>query len=160
MTAACAGVMAAGGCCLAQSRWRARALAVVMAVACLPFLPATLRMAAGLLLLSLAMVLSVGVRRLTPRERALDVHRAVGGALMAGMLLVGGHDFAAGSTAHVHGAALSPHLLLAAGAIAYLGWSVTALTRRAHRPVGAAARVELVGMGAMFALLVAAMALG
>lgn len=159
MTVAVAGAVAAGGCCLAPARRRARALAVVMAVACVPLLGETVRMAAALVLLMLAMLLSVGLRRRGPGERALDLHRSVGGALMAGMLIAGGHG-AGHEAVHAHGSSLSPHLVFAAAASLYVVWTMVALARPAHRPAAVAARIEMGAMGLMFALAVLAMSFG
>ncbi|KAA9151599.1 hypothetical protein F6B41_12835 [Microbacterium lushaniae] len=157
---AVSGAVAATGCCLAPSRWRARALAAVMAAACVPLLTDTMRMAAALALLLLVLLLSVGLRQRSTRERAADVHRAIGGALMAGMLFVGGHgtgDLTA--SAHGHGVGLSPHGVFGTAAAAYVVWTVAALARRRHRPDRVAARVEAGAMAVMFALAVLSMGL-
>ncbi len=158
---AVSGAVAATGCCLARSRWRARALAAVMAAACVPILTDTVRMAAALVVLLLVLLLSVGLRRRSTRERALDMHRAIGGALMAGMLFAGGHGAGGPMAAvHDHGAGLSPHGVFGTAAAIYVVWTVAALARRRHRPVGAAARIEFAAMAVMFALAVLAMGLG
>jgi len=161
---ALAGAVAAAGCCLTPARGRARVLALTMAIACLPFLSDSLRIAAALIVLALAMLLAAGLRRRPARDRSPDLHRAIGGALMAGMLLAGGHAAADSDASHAHAHAgvtgLSPHVVLAVAAATYVAWTITAVVRRGHDPASTASRIELIAMGAMFALSIAAMALG
>lgn len=175
---AVAGAVSAGACCVAPSRWRARVVAVVMALGCVPWLPAAVRLVVALVLVGAAVVLAAGLRRRTGSDRLVDLHRAVGGVLMGGMLLLGGHDADAtaaslavtGDGAAHHAGALSPHLALAAAGMAYLVWSVGAelsgiRRRRAalHGPAGAtggrrlALFAERAGMAVMVGAAVSAM---
>ena len=160
MAAAAAGLVAAVGCCAAPTRWRARALAVLMALTCLPVLPDLARIAGAAGLIVAALALAVGSRRLPVAEGAADLHRAIGGALMAGMLLAGGHGAGAAIGAHAHGGGASPHLLFALASLAYLAWTARAALRLRHPGADRAARAELAAMGAMFVLLLAGMVVG
>lgn len=160
LSVAVAGAVAAGGCCVAPARLRARILAVAMALACLPLLSETLRMAAAAVVLLLALLLSVGLRHRPAGERAFDMHRALGGALMAGMLFAGGHEQVVAQGAHGHGATASPHVALGLLACGYVAWTLVALCVRRHRPPRIAARVEMAAMAAMFTLAGAAMLAG
>lgn len=78
---------------------------------------------------------------------------------MAGMLLAGGHVSDAVSAAHLHAGGAAPHLVFTLASVGYLAWTVVSLTQRSHVDTRrAAARLELGAMGAMFALLIVAMA--
>lgn len=81
---------------------------------------------------------------------------------MAGMLLIGGHGAGVSPAGHAHPHAdgRSPHLVLVAASLIYVGWTAVALAHPRHRPASWAGRVELTAMGAVFLLLVAAMTLG
>ncbi|WP_221585455.1 hypothetical protein [Microbacterium sp. G2-8] len=149
-----AGAVAAGSCCLSPARRRARLAAVVMALACLPIALLEWRLGTGLALLVASMALAIGARRREPRERLMDLHRALGGALMGAMVLLGDHAVTATSGAHVHG--VPAHALLAVASSVYLLWTTSLLVRPAHRRTRAH-RIELIAMAAMFAAMLLGM---
>lgn len=168
---AAAAVVGAAACCLTPNRARARALAILMAVACLPLLQSSLALlgiAAALLIAMIA--LSVGSRRQADAERLLDAHRISGAFLMVVMLLLGGHppglkEPRTGGELGVllhggHSAASATALAsgsIIALALGYTCWSLVLCARASHGSAPGSkketllSRLETGSMGAMFA---------
>lgn len=135
LAAAGGGLIAAGGCCLATSRVRARVLAVAMAVAmvlhAVPAPPPAWTLAAPLI--ALAVIAAAGERRRPDVERIAGLHRAVGGVVMAAAMML--HAPGAGASAgHGHGGPAATAVDLAA--LVYLVWSAALLWRPHRRGVG------------------------
>lgn len=157
--AAVAALVAAVACCVGDRRIPVRFLAITMVVASLPVSDGGYRLVmAGALLLGVVAVLA---RRHAPAEGRL--HRALGGLLMAMMLLAmppgGAEGVADGldSLGHGHAGQLSLHVGLSIAAGGQALW-LLALALRRHG--GAAARLEAGAMAVMFAAMVPMLLIG
>ncbi|WP_110588464.1 hypothetical protein [Microbacterium suaedae] len=149
-----AGVVAASSCCAAPSLWRARFAAILMALACLPIADGRWALGVGVALFVASILLAAGARSRPSSARSMDLHRALGGALMGGMVLLGEHTADVSSGAHAHG--VPAHAILAVASVVYLAWTCALLADRVRRH-RVAERTELIAMAVMFGAMILGM---
>ena len=141
---------------LAGSTRRAKFVAVLMFLACIPLASDSMRLLCAAALVVASIMLSVGLGRRRDTESDHALYRSLGGLAMAAMLTAGAYG-ATGATREIHRHGDGPlSFLVTIACVSYLVWTVILLQSR-HTAVRSR-RVEMGAMGGMFAFELLAMA--